>query len=128
MLFRSFYFVSETENVAEFFMNAFAETFSSALYVSHATMDRMSGRDKLVLQCPADGAAEIAKELGLLKRTGGLREGIAASLISDDAKKIAYIRGAFLGGGSCTGPSEDGKTGYHLEFVFFDKKVFRGGK
>jgi len=34
--------------------------------------------------------------------------------------KRAYVAGAFLGGGSCTLPTEGGarNTGYHLEFVF----------
>lgn len=118
-----FYFVSETENVAEFFMSLFFETFGVELYVSHATMDKMSGRDKLVLQCPRDKSAEIAKALGLVKKTGGIREGIASSLLSTDERKTSYIRGAFLGGGSCTVPAESGKTGYHLEFVFTNKTI-----
>ena len=121
----AFYFVSETENVAEFFMSLFFDTFGVELYISHATMDRMSGRDKLVLQCPQENSLEVAKELGLLKRTGGICEGIASSLISTQEKTVAYIRGAFLGGGSCTVPTESGKTGYHLEFVFASKKIAR---
>lgn len=120
-----FYFVSETENVAEFFMSLFFETFGVELYVSHATMDKMSGRDKLVLQCPKDQSAEIAKALGLIKRTGDIREGISATLLSTDEKKISYIRGAFLGSGSCTIPTENGKTGYHLEFVFTSRTIAR---
>lgn len=120
-----FYFVSETENVAEFFMSLFFETFGVELYVSHATMDKMSGRDKLVLQCPKEKSAEIAKALGLIKKTGDIRDGISSSLISTDEKKASYIRGAFLGGGSCTVPAEGGKTGYHLEFVFTSKKIAR---
>ncbi len=120
-----FYFVSETENVAEFFMSLFFETFGVELYVSHATMDKMSGRDKLVLQCPKEKAAEIAKALGLVKKTGDIRDGISSTLISTDERKASYIRGAFLGGGSCTVPTESGKTGYHLEFVFTNKKIAR---
>ena len=121
----AFYFVSETENVAEFFMSLFFETFGVELYISHATMDKMSGRDKLVLQCPSEHSATIAKALGLIKRTGAIRDGIAASLISTDERKMSYIRGAFLGGGSCTLPTENGKTGYHLEIVFPSKKIAR---
>ena len=120
-----FYFVSETENVAEFFMSLFFETFGVELYVSHATMDKMSGRDKLVLQCPKEKSAKIATALGLIKKTGDIRDGISSSLISTDEKKVSYIRGAFLGGGSCTVPAEGGKTGYHLEFVFTSKKIAR---
>jgi DNA-binding protein WhiA len=121
----TFYFVSETENVAEFFMSLFVETFGVELYISHATMDKMSKRDKLVLQCPAENAAEIAKALGLVKKTGELRDGIASTMIDTEEKTISYIRGAFLGGGSCTVPTENGKSGYHLEFVFSSKKIAR---
>ncbi len=121
----AFYFVSETENVAEFFMNTFFEEFGIELYVSHATMDKMSGRDKLVIQCPQERAEEVAKALGLVKRTGALREGIPAAFLSGEENQIAYIRGAFLGGGSCTLPSEGGKTGYHLEIVFAERRLAR---
>ncbi len=114
----AFYFVSETENVAEFFMSAFFEAFGVELFVSYATMDRMSGRDKLVIQCSEAYSARIARALGLVKRTGALREGIASSLVSSTEGKIAYICGCFLGSGSCTVPSEKGGTGYHLEFIF----------
>ncbi len=119
----AFYFVSETENVAEFFMSAFFEEFGVELVVSHAMQDRMSGRDKLVIECPEEKMPSVAKALGLLKKTGDLREDISSSLLSTEIKKIAYIRGAFLGGGSCTVPAESGKTGYHLEFVFPAKRI-----
>ena len=120
-----FYFVSETENVAEFFMSIFFETFGTELYISHATMDKMSKRDKLVLQCPSEPSLEIAKALGLLKKTGDIRDGIPASLISTDERRISYIRGAFLGSGSCTIPTETGKSGYHLEIIFSNRKIAR---
>ena len=120
----SFFIVSETENVAEFFMNEFLETFGVELFVTNATMDRMSRRDKLLLQCPPVHTEEVLNQLGLLKRqSGGFKEGISSSLISTERARIAYIQGAFLGGGSCTLPSERGKTGYHLEIVFSEKKV-----
>ncbi|MBQ8284448.1 MAG: DNA-binding protein WhiA [Clostridia bacterium] len=119
----TFFLVSETENVAEFFMRIFYETFGVELSVTHATMDRLSGRDKLLLQCPTANAKNVLIELGLLKKTSlEFKSGISASLIKDDACKIAYMQGAFLGGGSCTLPHETGKTGYHLEIVFLEEK------
>lgn len=121
----SFFIVSETENVAEFFTNAFFEVFGTELYITSATMDRMSGRDKLLLQCPPAKAEGVMKELGLVKKTGELREGISSTLVKADESKIAYAIGAFLGGGSCTLPSESGKTGYHLEIVFSEGKTAR---
>ncbi len=120
-----FYFVSETENVAEFFMSAFFEEFHTELVVSHATRDRLSGKAKLVIECPKAQAGLAAKELGLVKRTGDLRDGIAPSLLNTEEGRIGYICGAFLGGGSCTVPTEGGKSGYHLEFVFSSKAIAR---
>ena len=119
----TFFLVSETENVAEYFMSQFSKIFNAELFVTHATRDRMSGRDKLLLQCPPAAAAEVLKTLRLVAKNGELRKGISASLLSDESKEIAYIRGAFLGGGSCTLPMDNGTTGYHLEIVFNDKKT-----
>lgn len=122
----SFFIVSETENVAEFFMRVFGETFGCELSVTHASMDRRTRRDKLLLQCPADHTENVLKELKLLKRSGeDFREDISETLTATERQKIAYAQGAFLGGGSCTLPSEGGGTGYHLEIVFSEKKPAR---
>ncbi len=119
----TFFLVSETENVAEYFMAQFSKLFDAELYVTHATRDRMSGRDKLLLQCPAGAAADVLKALRLVTKNGEMRHGISAALLSDEQKEIAYVRGAFLGGGSCTVPLDGGTTGYHLEVVFSDRKT-----
>ncbi len=119
----TFFLVSETEYVAEFFMRIFVETFGAELSVTHAVMDRMSGRDKLVLLCPSGKGRETLSALRLLKKGGeDFREGLCKILTKGEDRKIAYIRGAFLGGGSCTLPT-DGGTGYHLEIVFNEKKT-----
>ncbi|MBE5764250.1 MAG: DNA-binding protein WhiA [Clostridiales bacterium] len=66
----------------------------------------------------------ILMDLGIVKITG---EGITIALepdeylVENECCKLAYVRGAFLGGGSLTVPdvnSKKGRTGYHLEFVF----------
>jgi DNA-binding protein WhiA len=120
----TFFLVSETEFVAEFFMNLFFEMFKTELTVTHAATDKKSGRGKLVLLCPTAQSQEIFKKLGLLKKGNiQIREGILPTLIKDDERKIAYIRGAFLGGGSCSLPN--GSGGYHLEIVFNEKKTAR---
>ncbi len=114
----SFFIVSETENVAEFFMAAFAETFKVDLSVTHATMDRMSGRGKLLLQCPPAHVKRVLESLYLLSG-----EGIDERLLDTEEEQIAYVKGAFLGGGSCTLPSVGAKTGYHLEIVFSNRET-----
>lgn len=121
----AFFIVSETERVAEFFTRIFSEIFGFELFITNATMDRMSGRDKLLLQCPAGKAKEVLQALAFLKPSGGFYTGIASKLIASEACKIGYIQGAFLGGGSCILPSADGKTGYHLEIVFPEEKPAR---
>lgn len=119
----TFFLVSETEHVAEYFMSVFFEVFGCELSVTHATMDKMSGRDKLVLQCPFVKSDEVMRALGLLKKGGkDYREGIASCFSKTDESKIAYVQGAFLGGGSCTLPTRK-NLGYHLEIVFNDKKT-----
>lgn len=121
----TFFLVSETEYVAEYFMTLFSDTFETDLSVTHATMDKKRGRDKLVLQCPSAYVNSVLAQLGLLKRgKTELREGILPSLIKTEEGKIAYIQGAFLGGGSCSIPS-NGKGGYHLEIVFNERKTAR---
>lgn len=120
----TFFIVSETEIVAEFFISMFLDTFGAELSVANATMDRLSGRDKLVLQCPLNESTEILKELGLLRKTGvEFKTGISTRFKNDQKTSIAYIKGAFLGGGSCTIPAEGGRSGYHLEFVFSERKI-----
>ncbi len=119
----TFFIVSETEKVAEFFMSAFSEAFETDLFITRASMDKMSGRDKLLLQCPKAKAAEVVQALGLVQDDGQICEGIPLECTDTDGEKIAYIQGAFLGGGSCTVPSEGAKTGYHLEVVFAEEET-----
>ena len=121
----NFFIVSETENVAEFFMSTFSDTFSTDLAVTNATMDRMSGRDKLLLQCPSQYAESVLKELKLLKEDGKIVEGIDDVFAWEETEKIAYAKAAFLGSGSCTVPGDGSRSGYHLEFVFLDGATAR---
>ena len=44
----NFFIVSETENVAEFFMQVFADTFGFELSIVHVTHDRRSNKGKLL--------------------------------------------------------------------------------
>lgn len=119
----TFFLVSETEYVAEYFTRLFSEIFNAELSITHATMDRLRGRDKLVLQCPQSIAGQVLSELGFLKKDRAeFREGINSSLIKTQEAKTAYIQGAFLGGGSCILPVKN-RTGYHLETVFTEKKT-----
>lgn len=121
----TFRLISERENVAAFFTSAFSEIFSAELSIINATLDKKSGRDKLLLQCPLSVSEEVLTGLALLRKNGEFRESVSATLTSTERRKISYIRGAFLGSGSCTVPSETGKAGYHLEIIFPLRKTAR---
>lgn len=62
------------------------------------------------------GVRELLKETGIFKEVDGgitLDYRIDEKMVETDDEKRAYIRGAFLGGGSITNPEKN----YHLEFV-----------
>ena len=118
----TFSIISETENVAEFFTALFEREFQEELSVARASVDRMSGRGKLIFELSGENSAEILYALGLVKRNGEFSRGIRKKTVSDRECALAYIKGAFLGGGSCILPSDGGRTGYHLEFVFPEQK------
>ena len=68
------------------------------------------------------GANDILVEIGILKKDGKdytIQSDIPEFFISDEKSKRAYIRGAFLGGGSISDPE---KT-YHMEFVTVDDEL-----
>ncbi len=66
------------------------------------------------------GATEILKECGILNfhKDTKINYGLDWDIVDATSTKRAYIRGAFLGGGSITNPE---KT-YHLEFVTHTEK------
>lgn len=112
-----FFLVSETERVAEFFTGLFYNLFGERLIVSRAVKDRLSGRSRLILECPR-GAKIALETLELYKPGAGFTVGVPQVFKENDAARRAYICGAFLGGGSITLPADGKKTGYHLEIAF----------
>lgn len=112
-----FFLVSETERVAEFFTGLFYNLFGERLIVSRAVKDRLSGRSRLILECPR-GAKNALESLELYKPGAGFTVGVPQVFKENDAARRAYICGAFLGGGSITLPADGKKTGYHLEIAF----------
>ena len=112
-----FFLVSETERVAEFFTGLFYNLFGERLIVSRAVKDRLSGRSRLILECPR-GAKDALETLELYKPGAGFTVGVPQVFKENDVARRAYICGAFLGGGSITLPADGKKTGYHLEIAF----------
>lgn len=64
-------------------------------------------------------ARDIATELGIMSQTQGFILGIAKDLIEYDCCKRAYMRGAFLAGGSVNNPET---SSYHFEIFTLDEE------
>ncbi len=99
-----FSFTSENEDIAGYMLGIVEKLFCVRMTVEGAVRDPKHGRDKLTFSYRGEGGAAFAEEL------------LNARLLP--CCEQAYLRGAYLGSGSCTLPRGDSKTGYHLEFVF----------
>lgn len=62
-------------------------------------------------------AGEVLEELGLVDQQRRIRPGIKSELIKRQCCRRAYLRGAFLGGGSINNPEGT----YHLEIITNDE-------
>ena len=98
-------FTSENERVAEYFY-AIAEALGLRPELNGAVYDARSKKDRICFSIKGE-QAQKAYEL----YTNWNYEEL------DRCCAISYVRGAFLGGGSCSVPHEGTKSGYHLEFA-----------
>lgn len=121
-----FEIVTENEGTAEYVCDLIDNVFGLQMTVSDAKLDTLSGKDKLKFECVSEGAVGALEKLGIIKiHSDGvsLTFGIEEDLIQNECCRGAYVRGAFLGGGSCTLPDEQtySRTGYHFEVVFSNR-------
>ncbi len=121
-----FEIVTENSMTADFFISLIENGLKLTVNVAEARFDALSGKEKLVFNVEGNKADDITKKMFLTgkdKEGNYLNLGIDDRLVSKPKYKLAYIKGAFLGGGSCTLPEEGiySRTGYHLEFVFSNK-------
>lgn len=103
-------FTSENERLAEYFF-ALAESLGLQLELDGATYDARNGKDRISFCLRGERAARAYR--------------LYSEVQPDELKPccaVAYVRGAFLGGGSCSLPRAGAKSGYHLEFVFSDEE------
>ena len=125
-----FEFITESESVAAFFISLLEDLYGEELKIVQATTDNRNGKDRLVFQCLSEKSLYILAELGIVERDGdavSLKLEMDRYLIENDCCKLAYIKGAFLGSGSCSLPKlDDARSGYHLEIVFYNKLLADG--
>lgn len=118
--------VTENERTAEFLCDMLENTFRITLNAVEAKFDKFSGRDKMTFGCVSKATTELLCALKIISTDedgARLIFGIDKSLVKSEKAKAAYIKGAFLGGGSCTLPEEQtySRTGYHFEIVFSNR-------
>lgn len=118
--------ITENESTAEYVIDLIENRFGVQLSVAGAKFDAFSGRDKLTFECVNEKTADFLCQLGIISRDKdgfSLVFSITDDLLSTDECVLAYVKGAFLGGGSCTLPDEQtySRTGYHFEIVFSNK-------
>ncbi len=120
-----FEFVTESEDVAAFFIEILEQLYGAELKVEQASTDIRRGRDRLVFSCLSDKSLYILGELGIAEREEGeigFRLDVDQYIVENACCEVAWIKGAFLGSGSCTLPQmEEARSGYHLEIVFSNK-------
>ncbi len=121
-----FEITTENECTAEFIIDMLENEFNLHPTVSGARFDARGGRDKLTFECIGSKAQSLLNELCIVKvdKDGVMLSfGLGDKLTEKDCCKSAFIKGAFLGGGSCTLPEERvySRTGYHFEIVFSNK-------
>ncbi len=110
-------FISEHERIAELFMRLVERAFGVRMEVKEAVLDPKQRRDKLTLACTGESATRILLDTGIQTGDMSLFEARPCCAVS-------YLRGVFLGSGSCTIPQNNGSTtGYHLEFVFPNEEL-----
>ena len=115
-----FSFFTESASTAAFFSDIIEKNFSLKGEINRKGN---GGKGKFTAEYIGEGALSVLIELGILavsKDGVYLQLGIDKYVAESECCKGAYIAGAFLGGGSCTIPTDGGasNTGYHLEFVF----------
>ena len=122
-----FEFITENDFIAEFFIGYLEDLFGAELQIVQATTDTRNGKDRLVFRCLSERSLYILGQLGIVVREDdaiGLQTGVDKYIIENECCCIAFIKGAFLGSGSCILPKEDGtRSGYHLEVILFNKQM-----
>lgn len=122
-----FEIVTENEDTAQFVKNLFHEVYGVNLRLVGVQPDAKSGRDKYMLDYADEDALNVLGELCVVEVLDNgeisLIFGIDGKIVKNDCCKAAYVRSAFLGGGSCTLPEEQtySRTGYHFEVVFSNR-------
>ena len=107
------------EDTANLVMNFFRILYSYE-FREIAFENRINKSDKVTLTLFGNQTLEILQDLGVITDTDGeLAVNLKIFSIANDESSVkAFLKGLFVSVGSCTFPSKNSNTGYHLELVF----------
>ena len=107
---------TELNSIARKIFKSLKENFGINTTISVNKNQMLKRNNSYVLMVTSDmGAENLLKELGILAKGEGFYtlNKVPTDLIQHDECARAFIRGAFLGGGSISDPGKN----YHMEFV-----------
>lgn len=114
--------VSETGSVARCLIQLLHSCFNLRTYLTVRKSVLHKTRNYLITVPPQPVIAEALVLMGVLDRDLGLASGIAPELIATEEHARAYLRGAFMTGGSVSDPRRDA----HLEIASHSQPVISG--
>ncbi len=103
-----FAFISENETATAYVIGIAEQCFGVRMTLTEAVRDPKHGRDKLTFSYTGPDAVPRMREI------------LSQDIDTEDCS-LAFLKGAFLGGGSCMLPRGENRTGYHLEVVFSER-------
>ncbi|MCD8285856.1 MAG: DNA-binding protein WhiA [Clostridia bacterium] len=107
--------VTENGTTAQFLSSILS---SNGVFASSTEIksDAITGKDRMAFEYTGDNLEDLLAKCGLIE-DGEPSLDIPFKVASRRPDKLSYIKGAFLGGGSCTIPDEStySRTGYHFE-------------
>lgn len=117
-----FYIVTEYSAVARKIYRLIKDRFSIEGELSARRQKQLKKRTAYQIGVnPSPDAPEILRALGVLSAGGQIVPGIKKEIVKNKCCQRSYLRGAFLGGGSVSGPD----SGYHLELTVSNEKFGR---
>lgn len=117
-----FELVTENETSINFFAEIISTLYGKGLKIKKIE-DKFTKKSKYFTSIIDKNSTQILIDLGIITESldgAQINLGVDKYLVENDCCKKAYIKGAFLGSGSVTVPSEkvNSSTSYHLEFLF----------
>ncbi len=112
-------FATENEAIARRTLQLIKQLFDTEVDLLSRKKMQLKKNNVYIIRIKKN-ARDIATELGIMSESVGFVLGIAKDLVEYDCCKRAYMRGAFLAGGSVNNPET---SSYHFEISTLDQEL-----